>query len=139
MKICFKCKKEKPRSEFYTHKNMADGLLGKCKTCTKETVTKNRTGNAEYYREYDRKRGNRQNAEYRNSYREKYPNKYKAVTMVNNAIRDGKLFREPCEVCGCNKRPHGHHDDYSKPLNVRWLCAIHHKEWHLLNGEAPNG
>jgi len=41
----------------------------------------------------------------------------------------GRLKRQPCEVCGYLD-VHGHHDDYDKPLQVRWLCAEHHREAH---------
>ena len=51
------------------------------------------------------------------------------VTKVQQAIRRGELRRKPCEVCG-NRKSHGHHDDYSKPLTVRWLCAKHHQQHH---------
>jgi len=143
MKKCFKsnCHKhgeEQPFSEFYKHKQMADGYLGKCKTCTKKDVTENRNKNIEHYRLYDRDRGCRQLPEYQTQYRTRKPNAYKAIIMVNNAKRDGKLFEESCEICGSNNRIHAHHDDYLKPLNVRWLCAAHHKQWHRDNGEALN-
>jgi hypothetical protein len=52
--------------------------------------------------------------------------------ITSRAIRRGELVRQPCEVCG-NPRSHAHHDDYSKPLEVRWLCAGHHKRWHCEN------
>jgi hypothetical protein len=117
---------------------MADGHLNKCKACAKKDVSNNRARNIQYYRQYDRERGNRQSPEYAKEYREKYPQKYKAKTMVNNAIRDGKLFKEPCEVCGRTNLVHAHHDDYAKPLNIRWLCAAHHKHWHTRHGEGAN-
>jgi hypothetical protein len=117
---------------------MKDGYLNKCKSCTKADVGKHREKNIERIREYDRKRGNRQSAEYLSEYKKMYPNKYKAHTLVNNAIRDKRLFKEPCEACESSDKVHGHHDDYLKPLNVRWLCPGCHSQWHAENGEALN-
>lgn len=50
-------------------------------------------------------------------------------TLVWLALKKGQLVRLPCEVCG-KPKTHGHHDDYSKPLEVRWLCSVHHAEQH---------
>lgn len=137
-KKCSKCGETLDLSKFYKHPGNLDGRTGKCKECAKEDVRANRRKNVEKYRAYDRERGNRQPAEYLKNYRVNYPNKYKATNMVNNAIRDGKLFKEPCEICGSEDSVHAHHDDYLKPLNVRWLCAAHHSQWHRDNGEAKN-
>jgi len=139
MKECFKCRQLKPLIAFYKHKQMADGHLNKCKECAKTDSTSHRRSNLDKIRAYDRGRGNRQNADYITGYREKYPRKYKAHIMVGNAIRDGKLFIEPCCDCGAEDGVHAHHDDYAKPLNIRWLCAAHHSQWHRDNGEALNG
>lgn len=138
MKKCFKCGEVKDLSQFYKNKMMKDGHLNKCKSCARVDVQENRKKRIEYYREYDRKRGNRQTKDYLDEYREKFPNKYKAHTMVNNAIRSGLLFREKCSECGSDQKTHAHHDDYLKPLNIRWLCPACHKEWHQKNGEGAN-
>ena len=137
-KECFKCNVKKPLSEFYKHPQMGDGHLNKCKSCNKADVIANRLNKLDYYRAFDKARGSRQTNKYRQEYREKYPNKYKAVTMVNNAIRRKKLFKQPCEECN-REDTHAHHDDYAKPLTVRWLCPPHHFEWHKENGEGLNG
>lgn len=139
MKKCFKCGKRKPLLDFYRHKMMSDGHVNKCKECNKKDVISNRKSKIEYYREYDRTRGNRHKVGYMDEYKKRYKNKSNAVIMVNNAIRDKRLFKEPCEVCGTKKYVHAHHDDYKRPLNVRWLCAAHHRQWHIKNGEGKNG
>lgn len=57
------------------------------------------------------------------------PQKVSARRAVNNAVRDGKLIKQPCQRCDA-ERVHRHHDDYTKPLDVRWLCPPHHGEEH---------
>jgi len=50
-------------------------------------------------------------------------------------IKRGKIKKGVCEVCG-DPNVHGHHDDYTKPLEVRWFCEIHHLELHgVIAGE----
>ena len=137
MKRCFKCGEVKGLSDFYKHNGMADGHLNKCKECCRNYSSAHRQENIDSIRKYDRLRGNRQPKGYAKEYRERFPIKYKAHNIVNNAIRDGKLFPMPCEICG--NRAVAHHDDYAKPLNVRWLCQAHHKQWHSDNGEGKNG
>ena len=129
LKTCFKCKEEKPVEGFYRHSRMADGRVNKCKECNKKDVRENRYKRADYYREYDRKRGSRQDKAYRDSYRERFPEKYKAHYLLTNAVRDGRVKRQSCEKCG-REDTHGHHHDYSKPLEVRWLCPPCHAEEH---------
>lgn len=66
------------------------------------------------------------------SRRELFPEKVLAKGEVNKAIKSGKLIPQPCEVCN-KQSADAHHDDYSKPLSVRWLCRYHHKKWHIDN------
>lgn len=137
-KQCFKCLETKPIDQFYKHRKMAGGILNKCKECAKLDARVTRNRRVDYYRQYDRERGNRQSKDYRNEWREKYPNKYEASALVNRCVKAKKLFPEPCEVCG-SKKTVAHHDDYLKPLNVRWLCQAHHKQWHAKHGPGKNG
>jgi ribosomal protein S27AE len=48
---------------------------------------------------------------------------------VGRALRAGKLKKLPCEKCG-SMFSEAHHDDYDKPLDVRWLCRVCHEEEH---------
>lgn len=60
--------------------------------------------------------------------------------ITEKAILYGQLTPKPCEVCGetgvmsdGRNKVQAHHDDYNKPLDVRWLCQVHHHEWHKNN------
>ena len=140
MKKCFKCGERKPLDAFYKHPQMADGRVNKCKECNRRDVKENRKTRIDYYRAYDRERGNRQTSEYRRRYNQDNPIKYGARTIVGNAVRDGRLTKpDQCSKCKDKTRLHGHHDDYAKPLEVRWLCAACHHQWHAKHGEALNG
>lgn len=66
-------------------------------------------------------------------YRARNPEKWRAQKKVQYAVRYGHLQKKPCEVCG-EVRVDAHHDDYSKPLQVRWLCRKHHKAEHRGKG-----
>lgn len=57
----------------------------------------------------------------------------RAHKAVATALRAGRLQRKPCEVCGATE-VHAHHDDYRKPLDVRWLCPVHHRAEHSSPG-----
>jgi RNA polymerase-binding transcription factor DksA len=57
-----------------------------------------------------------------------FEQRIRARIDVRNALRRGDLTRGPCEVCG--EKAEAHHDDYSQPLVVRWLCRQHHAEHH---------
>lgn len=133
-KKCFKCDKELPIENFYKHPKMPDGHLNKCKKCHKNDVSENYYNNRDYYAEYERKRYQKPKRrekllEYQRLRRKKYPGKNSARQKLNNAVRDGKIEKQPCEVCGSEKVD-GHHPDYRKPLDVKWLCRKHHLEEH---------
>ena len=150
MKPCIKCGQTKPIKMFYKHPEMGDGHLNKCIECCKDDANEHRAANLEKVREYERIRGRTPRRkekvrnykrtarlkhperfrEYQKTARLKHPEKYKANQAVGNAIRSGRLVRGQCEVCGTTEHVHGHHNDYSKPLDVRWLCREHHWDVH---------
>ena len=110
MKNCTRCKSEKARSEFYRNRTHKDGLQSWCKACWMEYQQ------SEACKESLRKHGA--------GYRKANTEKIKARNAVNNALRDGRLHKEPCP-CG-ETNVQGHHEDYSKLLDVEWLCSKHH-------------
>jgi hypothetical protein len=136
-KQCKKCLKTRPIDDFYKHSQMADGHLSKCKECTRADVTENRNANADYYRNYDRKRwdsrGRRgklgKEASKRSSKKwlENHREARHAHSVVEHAVRSGKLVRPAvCSSCGSNGKIEAHHEDHLKPLEVTWLCKKCH-------------
>lgn len=59
----------------------------------------------------------------------RHPERVKARRLVRSEIEAGRMMRAPCEVCGAAKTD-AHHDDYSRPRDVRWLCRAHHDQLH---------
>jgi hypothetical protein len=57
--------------------------------------------------------------------------KINARVRVQGAVREGRIVRPSnCSQCGIETIPQGHHDDYGKPLDVRWLCVDCHAAYH---------
>lgn len=151
VKPCFKCGQEKPLSQFYKHKAMSDGYLNKCKECTKSDVMTHRLANIEQIRGYDRERGisDKRKERVRKKYRSlvsteegraafnaksregrgRYLEKISARSILRYAVLSGTILKKPCRNCA-SLEVEAHHDDYSKPLDIIWLCKFHHGERH---------
>lgn len=149
MKTCFSCSKEKSLDQFYRHPQMADGRLNKCIECAKRDALNHRQKNLEKVRDYDRRRGDSASrvkarkayqatekgreamARGKAAWAERNKHKVKAVWAVNNALRDGRLYKAfACARCGLPGELEGHHSDYGKPLDVTWLHDHCHKSVH---------
>lgn len=62
-------------------------------------------------------------------FRGKYPHIYKVYCAVRRAIKSGKIVRGPCQECGASEAQ-AHHEDYSKPFEIKWLCQKCHSKLH---------
>jgi ribosomal protein S27AE len=152
MKTCRQCNIEKDLSNFYVHKAMLDGYLNKCKECVKARIAKHRELNIDYINDYDKKRAMlphrvKAREEYRKTengknsikkahkfYKQKFPMVYAAHVILSNSIKYGKIEKQfLCSECGNDNQIQAHHDDYTKPLDVRWLCVKCHNKWHKNN------
>lgn len=127
LKRCFKCGTDKPRTEFYRHPAMADGLLGKCKDCTKLDMRIDRATKPRV-REYDRRRANLPHrkalqARITKEWRAAHRDRQRAQNRAAKAVIEKPLA---CEGCGLPKRIEKHHPDYAQPLLVVWLCKPCH-------------
>lgn len=112
-KVCGTCHERKVLTEYATDSPGYGGVNARCKACR-----------------------NRKTATWKTNNREKY----RAHMKVSEALQRGVLVRPNlCEDCLERvERPDAHHDDYSKPLDVRWLCRSCHRAEHVrrLAGES---
>ncbi len=136
IKVCRNCGRELPLSEFYKHSRMADGHLNHCKECVRARISRHREQNVEYFREYDRNRPNKKERMKRSNERQVVTrHTVKGYTKCHNAVEravaKGTLVRpDRCCICDEKVKTEAHHPDYSKPLDVVWLCTVCHKQLH---------
>lgn len=121
-KKCALCKEERPVDQFYRDKYAKDGRCSRCKACVK-TIRDYEFNKKAYQKEKARGKAKIRT---RNNYNRP---RLLARGAARNAVASGKIKRQPCEVCN-EPKTEMHHDDYSKPLEVRHLCLKHHKELH---------
>lgn len=154
MKHCSGCDTTKDVDDFYKDSSSKDGLDSWCKLCRRAIVKKYEESEAgkavrkKYNTSEARKTSSRKYNESEagkavhikaaKRWNEKNPLKVAAHEATTKAIIDGDIEVAPCEVCG-EEKAEAHHDDYSKQLDVRFLCSQHHNDWHRLNGEGANG
>ena len=84
-----------------------------------------RAYNKEYNKLWRRKNGYHNEEKWRKNNRLKV----NVEQMLIRAIKRGEIKRMPCMICG-KEKTHAHHPDYVKPLEVIFLCSLHHKEIH---------
>lgn len=133
-KKCTKCGGPGP---FHKNKASPDGLHPWCKSCRHSSYMSRQeayvaASRSRYAANSDGIREHNSSPERRAVraatmclYRARNTDKVRARNLLNSAIRAGNIKRQPCEKCGC-KRTSAHHADYSKPLEVQWLCIKCH-------------
>lgn len=122
-KVCNKCNTEQPITGFTRARSMKGGYLNQCKRC--RCAARNRL------------KKNAQKRIWQSANKEKH----NAHSKVRTALKRGKIQRQGCVVCG-DIKTQAHHEDYSKPLDVVWLCPAHHSSRHKelrLRATAVNG
>lgn len=140
-RLCMTCGVTKPLAEFSRDRKGRNGLSTRCKTCANANTARWQRENqaraaqkkAAYYRAH---RGHLMAIEAKRARAWKLANPEKArlVARANDAIyqavKRGKLMRPAtCEACDREGKIEAAHHDYSRPLDVKWLCHSCHVRW----------
>ncbi len=135
-KRCTVCKEVRQLTCFHYNHRMTDGRLNQCRSCVCERAKVQRLADIDAIRKRDRARAKlrdmgRLAAQCKRRQRKDPLRKPKrnARLRVARAIAKGRLVKQRCRVCGA-KRAVAHHPDYGRPLDVVWLCAVHHSAVH---------
>jgi hypothetical protein len=142
-KRCTKCKKLKSLDEFYFSGSSSDGLDYACKSCKRayEQTEKGRASRRKY-KQSEKGQAGRKKWEQSEvgkvshragsaKYHKRYPDRRKARQVAGSAIKSGRLTKpNNCSNCNESTKIEAHHPDYSKPLEVVWLCVTCHIEEH---------
>lgn len=134
IKRCSKCKESKSLSSFTKNKHTKSGLNYWCKECTRKNSQsgyfKNRTYRLKQVEEYHKTdKGRNVLKKSVKKWIDKNPEKSFCHQAVLIAKRKGLIKESKCQFCGEDKVV-AHHEDYTKPLEVTWLCRQHHKDLH---------
>jgi len=135
MKRCGSCGEEKELSDFHDDKKAADGRQFRCKDCKREYCKEHYAKHSKrikeqvgMYQQTDAGKASRKRCA--ETYRRSCPQKAAAQNKLNRAVAGGVITRQPCAVCGSADSVQGHHPDYTKPLDVVWLCRSCHFSHH---------
>lgn len=135
-RTCAHCRETKPLGEFEKKAGKPHGRGYRCRPCAAARVRRYYRAHPDERRAYAKKRESALGPRPRKrpthaENKARAPDRTIAHWKVANAIKGGTLVRpSTCEKCGDTGRIHAHHDDYSKPLNIRWLCHDCHMAVH---------
>jgi hypothetical protein len=146
MKQCYKCHSVKPLDEFVPDKKMTGGYQNKCRECRNvekredyrlyktrpDLLSKLRARARVGSDKYRGRHGQKQHKVSRMAWALRNKHKVSAQRVARYAVQRGRIARGTlCERCGCApKKLQMHHHDYTKPLDVLWLCTACHGKAH---------